>query len=97
MLRDSINDANCTKKGEGVHGREIAAKLGLIRKHIDQAPADKIYCPGCVPEQSDREEFDRQHYDFKYVHREFLGDVRCLVFDVTPKKAADNSRFLGRQ
>src|SRR5229473_5337763 len=45
---------------------------------------------------ADRNDFDRQHYDFKYVHREFLGDVRCLVFDVTPKKDAGKCRFLGR-
>ena len=28
--------------------------------------------------------FDRQHYTFKYLHREFLGDLRCMVFDVGP-------------
>src|SRR5258705_10484964 len=27
---------------------------------------------------ADRNDFDRQHYDFRYVRREFLGDVRCL-------------------
>ena len=45
---------------------------------------------------ADRDDFDRQHYDFQYVHREFLGDVRCIVFDVTPKKDAGKGRFLGR-
>jgi hypothetical protein len=45
---------------------------------------------------ADRESFNKQHYDFKYVHREFLGDVRCIVFDVTPKKDAGKGRFLGR-
>ena len=25
---------------------------------------------------ADRNDFDRQHYDFRYVRREFLGDVR---------------------
>jgi hypothetical protein len=45
---------------------------------------------------ADREDFDREHYGFKYVRREFLGDVRCLVFDVTPKKDAGKGRFLGR-
>ena len=45
---------------------------------------------------ADREDFDRAHYDFKYVHREFQGDVRCIVFDVTPKKDAGKGRFLGR-
>ena len=45
---------------------------------------------------ADRSDFDREHYDFHYVRREFLGDVRCLVFDITPKKTAGKGRFLGR-
>ena len=45
---------------------------------------------------ADRTDFDRSHYDFRYVRREFLGDVRCLVFDVTPKKDSGKGRFLGR-
>jgi Peptidase family M48 len=40
--------------------------------------------------------FDRQHYKFDYVRREFLGEVRCLVFDVTPLPKAGKGRFLGR-
>ena len=45
---------------------------------------------------ADRNDFDRQHYDFHYARREFLGDVRCLVFDLTPKKDAGRGRFVGR-
>ena len=45
---------------------------------------------------ADRTDFDREHYDFRYARREFLGDVRCLVFDVTPKKGSGHGRFLGR-
>ena len=45
---------------------------------------------------ADHDDFDRAHYNFKYVHREFLGDVRCIVFDITPKKDAGKGRFLGR-
>jgi hypothetical protein len=45
---------------------------------------------------ADRSDFDREHYDFHYARREFLGDIRCLVFDVTPKKSAGKGRFLGR-
>jgi len=45
---------------------------------------------------ADRNNFDRQHYNFHYARREFLGDVRCLVFDLTPKKDAGRGRFLGR-
>jgi hypothetical protein len=40
--------------------------------------------------------FDKQHYKFDYVRREFLGEVRCLVFDVTPREKAGKGRFLGR-
>jgi hypothetical protein len=40
--------------------------------------------------------FDKQHYRFDYVRREFLGEVRCLVFDVTPLEKAGKGRFLGR-
>src|SRR6266852_2181197 len=40
--------------------------------------------------------FDKQHYKFEWVHREFLGEVRCLVFDVSPQAGAGKGRFLGR-
>src|SRR5580658_7767909 len=45
---------------------------------------------------ADRTDFDREHYDFSYIRREFLGDVRCLVFDVKPKPKSGRGRFLGR-
>jgi len=40
--------------------------------------------------------FDKQHYKFDYVRREFLGEVRCLVFDVTPSEKGNKGRFVGR-
>jgi Peptidase family M48 len=40
--------------------------------------------------------FDRQHYKFEYIRREFLGEVRCLVFDVSPASKNDKGRFVGR-
>src|SRR5262249_24654102 len=40
--------------------------------------------------------FDKDHYRFDYVRREFLGEVRCLVFDVTPLEKSAKGRFLGR-
>jgi hypothetical protein len=45
---------------------------------------------------ADRTDFDRAHYQFHYIRREFLGDVRCMVFDVTPQKTAGRGRFQGR-
>lgn len=44
----------------------------------------------------DQAQFDRQHYEFSYVGREFLGEVRCLVFDVAPLPTAGQGRFKGR-
>jgi hypothetical protein len=44
----------------------------------------------------DTEGFNRQNYNFDYVRREFLGEVRCLVFDVTPLPKSGRGRFLGR-
>jgi hypothetical protein len=40
--------------------------------------------------------FDRQHYKIEYVRREFLGEVRCLVFDVDPMPKSGKGRFVGR-
>jgi len=42
------------------------------------------------------EDFQRKYYDFAFVRREFLGEVRCIVVDVAPKKDAGKGRFLGR-
>jgi len=37
--------------------------------------------------------FDRQHYKIEYIRREFLGEVRCLVFDVDPLPKTGKGRF----
>jgi len=42
------------------------------------------------------EDFQRRFYDFTFVRREFLGELRCIVVDVAPKKDAGKGRFLGR-
>ena len=42
------------------------------------------------------QDFQRKYYDFTFVRREFLGEIKCIVIDVAPKKDAGNGRFLGR-
>jgi hypothetical protein len=42
------------------------------------------------------EDFQRKYYEFTFVRREFLGEVRCIVVDVAPTKDAGKGRFLGR-
>jgi hypothetical protein len=86
---DYLNDKGVKGKDEGLEKRLLG---GLVKSFKFQYQplgfSWMIY--------ADRNDFDRQHYDFHYARREFLGDVRCLVFDVTPKKDAGHGRFVGR-
>jgi hypothetical protein len=43
----------------------------------------------------DRAGFDRKNYQLRYMQSEFLGEVRCLVFEVSPRKERNVSRFKG--
>lgn len=42
----------------------------------------------------DRADFDRKTYQIRYIQNEFLGEIRCLVFEVSPRKDQAN-RFRG--
>lgn len=44
----------------------------------------------------DLDHLDRQNYAFEFVRWEILGDVRCVVMDVTPRENAANRGFFGR-
>jgi hypothetical protein len=41
-------------------------------------------------------DFQKKYYNFTFVRREFLGEVRCLVIDVEPKADAPAGHFVGR-
>jgi hypothetical protein len=40
--------------------------------------------------------FQKSNYQFTFVRREFLGEVRCIVVDVQPGKKAPKGSFTGR-
>jgi hypothetical protein len=40
--------------------------------------------------------FDTAHYHFEYIGKDFLGSVRCYVFDLTPLPKSGRGRFKGR-
>ena len=42
------------------------------------------------------DQFDKEHYQLKYLRQQFLGEVRTLVFDVQPLAHNDQMRFQGR-
>ncbi len=41
-------------------------------------------------------DFQKKYYNFTFVRREFLGEVRCLVIDAQPKADAPPGHFVGR-
>jgi hypothetical protein len=40
--------------------------------------------------------FDNEHYELRYLRRQFLGEVRCMVFDVVPRSKKLEPYFTGR-
>jgi hypothetical protein len=41
-------------------------------------------------------DFQKKYYNFTFVRREFLGELRCLVIDVEPREDSGIGRFMGR-
>lgn len=56
-------------------------------KYLPQGFAQMIYVDGGG--------FSREHYDFEFVRREFLGDVKTWVIAVRPKPNTGPGRFVG--
>ncbi len=83
-------DAKATKKGL-LHG-SLGYITGLSKAF------DLSYSPTGFMDMMfiDPAGFDFQHYDFNFVRREFIGNVRTTVFDVKPNKKAGAGRFFGR-
>ncbi len=57
-----------------------------------------VFLPGGFAQMimPDGDGFTPANYRFDYVRREFLGEVRCLVFDVSPLDAKAVGKFIGR-
>jgi hypothetical protein len=83
-LTDGSENAGVKKKMFGGLGN----MLSLSMEYLPRGFLQMIYL--------DTNGFDKEHYKFDYVRREFLGEVRTLVFDVTPLPKAGKGRFMGR-
>jgi hypothetical protein len=84
---------------EGIVDRSYLPNSGFPGiPHIFTAMFTKDYYARGFADQMflDIADFDRAHYTFELEGREFLGEVRCLVVDVQPKKEAGKRRFAGR-
>jgi len=70
--------------------------LGKIRFHRRTTILDRSGPIGFAEMLMPDPDLYKKNYKFKFVRREFLGEVRCLVIDVEPKPDAPPGRFEGR-
>src|ERR1700686_1257979 len=86
---EPLTDGSDNKEGikKKVFGG-LGSMFSLSMEYLPQGFLQMIYI--------DNNGFDKSHYKFDYVRREFLGEVRTLVFDVTPLPKAGKGRFVGR-
>src|ERR1019366_1589931 len=83
-LTDGTNNEGGKKKFLG----GVGSMFSLSMEYLPKGFLQMIYI--------DMNGFDKQNYKFDYVRREFLGEVRTLVFDVTPLAKSGKGRFAGR-
>ena len=76
--------------------REAGVKRKMLRDWGDFLSMEFVPAGFLQMIYLDTNGFDRQHYKFEYVRREFLGEVRCMVFDIEPLPKAGKRRFVGR-
>lgn len=75
---------------------------GVVSKVLLYGPFLRLFSfqfePGsfAYPMFLDPQSFDLAHYQFEFAGREFLGQVRCLVFNVRPRLHAGRGLFEGR-
>jgi len=88
--------ASPTKGAKGFFKGSLAAITGLS-KALGLEKFNFTYSPNGFMQMMflDPSGFDKNHYVFGFVRREFLGSVRTAVFDVHPK-VSGMGRFFGR-
>lgn len=89
-LSKSLNYVPLVARSEPAKGARLG--LGFLKSR------NSVFLPGGFAQMvmPDGESFTRRTYRFDYVRREFLGEVRCLVFDVAPADLKAVGRFIGR-
>ena len=88
-MSEGTDDVAFTSPSTSGLGKRMLSKMG-------NQFAFKFYPLGFAQMVVLDQSFQRKNYDFTFVRREFLGEVRCVVMDVAPKKGAGNGLFLGR-
>ncbi len=85
-------DLNARSKEHSLRKGGMAAKItGAISQLYSARYSPGSFAKMLVVDAN----FDKSNYQFEYVRREFLGEVRTLVFDVLPRKGSPGV-FQGR-
>lgn len=106
VIVNSVNYVSFVKRSiepapAGVkHETRAKLKLPFSRKSstTTEIPAPVAFLPAGFAQMAliDSKSFDRKTYKFEFVRREFLGEVRCLVFDLAPLSSEQAGKFIGR-
>jgi hypothetical protein len=79
-----------TKKGKPAKGGKKKQTINLLEDFNSRVFKPEDFSRMLLV---DRGSFDRATYEFHFLRSEFLGDVRTLVFDVTPKQGKPLDRY----
>ena len=87
------------QEGQGPRLRAMSQEKGSLRQNgsMLSRPFGVQYLPDGFAAMAlpDWRLLDAERYDFQFVKREFLGEARCLVFDVRPRSGGQEG-FTGR-
>ncbi len=87
IMKKGIQDLSFQQKSKSFPSLLLEKLNGFYKmNYVPLGFMEMVYIPG----------FDKSNYDLKYLHQEFLGDVRALVFDVSPKPKVKGPHFEGR-
>jgi hypothetical protein len=84
-LNDGPEDTSFVEQSGGNRLRKLT---GIFSLHFQPQGFAQMVVPDT--------DLYKKYYDFAFVRREFLGEVRCFVIDVQPKPDAPPGRFVGR-
>jgi len=87
-MNDGPRDSLFQRQREGfLHQLSSPFSAALTYKFLPQGFAQMVILDA---------DFQKSNYRFNFVRREFLGEARCLVIDVQPRKKTPRALFTGR-
>lgn len=87
VLKNGVEDVSFQNHTKSMRSTILEKLDGFYKmSYVPLGFMQMVYIPG----------FDKDNYDLKFIHREFLGDIRTMVFDVSPKPKLKGPHFVGR-